>query len=236
MNKKILGIAFVLGSILILTGAGCINKSPAQNSKQENIYPPAVNQQSPNSTATEPPDDNKDSGDMCNSATEAEVPNGLAKELKSIYSEAGGEIIFSANIGQGDQVGDALMYVVKIKPTTAKLENAFKKHGYKIALSGNIMVVTKDKLALSINLVEGAECQALVMMRIDEPFNLGGTVTTGECQKMLELAQSADVRSHNIFVAMLNAQRLYNYWYMLAAKYGVTKEAITKTCKTKLGL
>jgi len=236
MNKKFLGIAFVLVSVLVLVGASCVNKSPAKDPKQTNTHPLIVGKNVPNSTATESPDKYKNSEDACSSVTEIEAPNELAKELKSIYSEAGGEIILAANIGQGTQVGDALMYVLKNKPTTERLVSAFKKHGYKIAMSvNNILVVTKDKLALSISLVEGLECQAVVLMIIDEPFNLGGAITTGECKKMLDIARTADIRYNNLFVAMLNANKLYNYWYMLAAKYGVAREVIAKICEAKLG-
>lgn len=178
---------------------------------------------------------NVNSEDICNSATATEAPNAQAKEFKSIFSEAGGEMEFIINIPQDSQTGDTFIYILKNKPTTAKLESAFKKYGYKIALSGNVLIVTKNLLNFSISLTDKGKCQEVVIMTSDEPFKLGGAVTTEECKKMWAIARLADITKNNIYISWTNTIKLYNYWYMLAAKYGVTKEAVATTCKEKLG-
>ena len=233
MKKNNFGVAFILVGVLILTGAGCVNKNPTKNSKQTDTKPLAV---VPDSITAESPDKYKNSENTCNSATEIKAPNDLAKELKLIYSEAGGEITLAANFPQDSQTGDTFVYVVKNKPTTTTLENAFKKHGYKIVMSGNILLVTKGVLNLSISMTDTGGCQQVVIMTTAEPFKLGGAVTTEECKKMLDIAHLADVRYNNMYISWSNAIKLYNYWYMLAAKYGVTREIIEKTCGTKLGI
>ena len=225
MNKKIFGIAFILTGVLVFTGVGCVNKSPADAQKQTKVNPTTnANFLIANST------------DVCNLATETEAPNAQAKELKSIFNEAGGEMKFIINIPQDSQTGDTFVYVLKNKPTTKKLESAFKKHGYKIVMSGDMMIVTKGLLNFSISLTDKGECQQVVIMTSEEPFKLGGAVTTGECKKMLEKARLADYYKNDMYTSWSNAIKLYNYWYMLAAKYGVAKEVIAKTCREKLGI
>ena len=235
MNKKIFGVIFVLAGILVFAGVGCADKSITKAPKETNTNQTANN----NPIDTNPAITNlmnADSSDLCNSAVEIEAPNALAKELKSIFNEAGGEMKFIANFPQDSQTGDTFIYLVKNKPTTAKLESAFKKHGYKIEMSGSVMVVAKKNLNFSISLTDKGECHEVVVMTLDEPFKLGGAVTTGECKKMLEIARLADYFKNDAYTSHTNAIKLYNYWYMLAAKYGVAKEVIAKTCREKLGV
>jgi len=230
MNKKIVGVAFLLVGVLIFAGAGCVKKSPAVDTqKQTGGEPVKTEQTNVEQTKTVPTD-------TCNSTTEIEPPNALAKELKSIFNEAGGDIKFIANFPKDAQTGDTYVYILKKKPTTTKLENAFKKHGYKIEMSGNIMVVSKDNLYLSVSLTDKGECQEVAIVTSDEPFKVGGAVTMAECKKMWDIAKLADYFKNDLYTSWTNTIKLYNYWYMLAAKYGVTPEALAKTCKAKLGL
>jgi len=235
MHKKLLGLTLILVGILIFMGAGCAGKQVA----------PAPTKETNTKQATDNPTQagpavtdlmNADSSGLCASATETEAPDSQAKELKTIFNEAGGEMKFLADLPQDAQTGDTYIYVLKKIPTTAKLENAFKKHGYKIELSGSLMVVSKNNLYFSISLTDKGECQEVVIMTSSEPFKLGGEVTLRECQNFLEMVRHADIRNNNMYVAWTSSIKLFNYWFMLAAKYGVTKEAIEATCKQKLGI
>ena len=150
MNKKIFGLVVILAGVLVFLGAGCANKSITKTPKEINT----------NQTANNNPADanpaianllSADSSDFCNSVAGVEAPNALAKELKLIFNEAGNETKFLANIPKDSQTGDTFIYILKNKPTTEKLENAFKKYGYKIEISGSVMVVAKNNLNFSNN-------------------------------------------------------------------------------------
>lgn len=228
MPKKIFGVAVFLVGALIFAGAGCVKNNIAGPIKEKNIVPDNNEQISTNLA-------NAGSEDICNSAKEIDPPNDLAKELKEIFTEAGGEVIIIGSIAKDSLTGDVFVFVWKKKPTMKKLEDTFKKHGYEIEISGDVLIITKGKITLSVSLADKGECDEVTIMVSDKPFKPGGTVTKEECEKMLEITKLADVRSGRPDIFFPAAIKLFHYWSMLAAKYGMTKELVADICEKMLG-
>lgn len=235
MNKKIFGIAILLTGVLIFTGAGCVKKGPAEIQKSTNATPAAtadqvnVNKANADFVAA-------NASDICNAAATAEAPNAQAKEFQAIFKEAGVEMTFLIDVPSDSKTGETFLYILKGKPVPEKLKNVFEKYGYKVTVSDNAMVATKNNLNFSINFTDKGECWQVSIMAFDGPFKPGGTVTEEECKIMWEITRRADVTKNDMYTAWTNAIKLYNYWYMLAAKYGVAPDVIAKTCRKLLGV
>jgi len=94
--------------------------------------------------------------DPYSSAQEIVVPTGsaagLASELKSIFGEVcGGAKLTTLNYNFPVQGSDMLVYVRKNKPTEEKLTSAFEKNGYEIEMPGEILIVKKGGLSLTVD-------------------------------------------------------------------------------------
>lgn len=147
MDKKIFSLVLLTG-VLVLIGAGCGNKNINNGQPaSDNAALPAA-------------DENANSTDIYRSAKEIATPNALASELKSILSEACGEVKFTAKYGGGG-IPATLVYVWKNKPTAEKLESAFKKNGYSIEVPGEALIVKKGNEVLSISWVEEMDNQEI---------------------------------------------------------------------------
>lgn len=234
MNKKFLGVAIFLVGVLIFMGAGCAKKSPSAGTQKQTDNNPAKTEQT-NGPAVANLMSAESSG-ICESATEIDPPNAQAKEIKTIFNEAGGQMKFIATLPKDSLTEETFIYVLENKPPAAKIEAAFKKHGYEIIVSDNAVLVSKNNVNLSISLADKDGCQEVVAMKVNDSFKLGGEVTQEECNKFLEIGRLADLRYNNLEVSWINTIKLYNYWYMLAAKHGVTKEEVAKVCREKLGI
>ena len=80
------------------------------------------------------------------------APTGLASELKSIFSEVCDEAkLTTLNYNFPVQGSDMLVYVWKNKPTEEKLTSAFEKNGYEIEMPGEILIVKKGGLSLTVD-------------------------------------------------------------------------------------
>ena len=215
MNKKKISIAFVLVGILVFLGVGCTNKSLTNVQKQ-----PVG-----------------DSTVLCDSAKEIKAPNDLAKELKSIFSEAGIEVKLTDNIQQDSSTGDTLVYVWKNKPDMEKLKSIFEKHGYKVEISGETLTAKKGDVILTIGLTEGLECQVINVRIINEQIKSSKKITDGEC---IEIMVDFRYSSYLLTVkndpphSLLMSKKAYDEMDMLAIKYGTTRDEIEKDCKARI--
>ncbi len=213
MNKKIFGVIFVLAGVLVFAGVGCSKNSITDTQKQTNV----------NST------------DLCDSAKEVEAPNELAKGLKKIFSEAGGEIKLINNIKQNSSAVDTLVYVWKNKPKAEKLENTFKKYGYKVEILGLIMIAKKGDITLSVSSTEGLECQEVVVNIADESINLGKTVSIVECAELMAYGSKIDPRYNDKASAYMWELKFYERMAVYEKKYGITQDELEAACNSKKG-
>lgn len=150
MNKKIFSTIFILAGVLVLTGAGCGNQNLTGVQQQANVNLPAGNQEAADkidSIATESP--NK----FYNSVEEIVAPTGLPSELKSLLSEACGEVkLTTLTYNLAGTNTDLLVYTWKNKPTEEKLMSLFKKDGYEVEmLVVGIFTATKDRSSLTVD-------------------------------------------------------------------------------------
>ncbi|MFA5128454.1 MAG: hypothetical protein WC445_00650 [Patescibacteria group bacterium] len=211
MITKISEIIFLVG-VLALVGAGCGNKNSADN--------------------REPAESGLTS--LCDSAKEMEAPSDLAKELKKIFEEAGGKVKITDSVEQDLANGETFTFVWENTPTAKDLEDAFKKHGYKIEVPGTAMVVSKNDIVLEINLTEEVECSQIIVKKTEGPFDRASRVTINECAEMKALALHADIRNHDFATAMIWGKKLYDRMIVLAAKYGISVEKLETTCEAKV--
>lgn len=106
--------------------------------------------------------------DIYGSAKEIAAPTGLASELKSILSGAcGGAKLTILNYDFPVPGADMMVYVWKNKSTEEKLISAFEKNGYEIEMPGEILMVRKGNLFLTVDWAsadreEGQEIVVLV--------------------------------------------------------------------------
>lgn len=212
MNKKFLGIMFVLAGVLIFAGAGCGDKSVTDAEKQTNTNPT----------------------DLCDSTKEAPSSNDMANEIKLILNEAGAEVKLTSDFQKDSPNEGLLVYVWEKKPTAEKIENAFRKHGYQTEISGGSLIATKINTILNISWIEEMNCKKINVMVINKTSKQKGSVTIKECAKLKVLALRADVRNHDPATATINSSILFQYWDTLAVKYNTTRDAVSKTCEAKV--
>ncbi|MFA5413040.1 MAG: hypothetical protein WC348_00665 [Patescibacteria group bacterium] len=208
MITKISEIIFLVG-LLVFVGAGCGNKNSADNE--------------------EPVE--SDSASLCDSAKEMKSPSDFAKELKEIFEEAGGKVKITDSTEQDSANGEMFTFVWENTPTAKDLEDAFKKHGYKIEVPGTAMVVSKNNIIFEFNLTEGSECAQVIVKKTEGPFNRASRVTISECAEMKALALHADVRNHDLGTAMIWAKKLFDRMAVIEAKYGISEKQLKTICE-----
>ena len=149
MNQKIKifisGFALIFGALL-LVGAGCSNKSLTDDAGNQD----ALNDGGPGVPAGE---GEEDSADVYGSAEEIATPAGLPSELKSLLSEACGEVkLTTLTYNLAGMNTDLMVYTWKNKPTEEKLMSLFKKNGYEVeTLVVGIFTATKDRSFLTVD-------------------------------------------------------------------------------------
>lgn len=204
-------IVFLLSGALIVVCAGCGNKNLANVQKQINAKP----------------------ADICGTTKEISSSNSLANELKSILDEACGEAKLTEDIKQDSPTEGTLVYVLKNKPAADKLKSAFKKHGYKIEISGESLIAAKGKTIFNISWTEEANCQKISVRITNGQNKSGGAVTVGECAELFAMAPKIDLRYNNLPAAYPWTLKFYDKMAVLEKKYGITQDDLSKACKAK---
>jgi len=169
----------------------------------------------------------------CDSAKEIEAPNDLAKELKIIFNQAGGEIKLINSIQQESSVENTLVYVWKNKPEVEKLESAFENHGYETELLGEILIAKKGEIIISVSSTGDAECQEIIVSITDESIDLGKTVSTIECAELMAYAPKIDLRYNTLDVSYPWTLKYYARMAELEEKYGITQDELVTICNAK---
>ncbi len=211
MNKRIAGVVFLAG-VLALAGVGCGDKSSTAVQK---------------SVAA-------DSAARCGPTREVAAPDALTGELKSILNEACGEIKLTVSAEDNSAAVTDLVFSCKNKLTAEKLESAFSKRGYKVEIAGESLTAKKGENALNISWTGEANCQRLgVRITHGSAVKSKGNVTTAECAELMVYARNADVRTHNVLIAMPWSIKLFDRMAELEKKYGVTQDELSKACKAK---
>ncbi|MDP1759969.1 MAG: hypothetical protein Q8L01_00660 [Candidatus Woesebacteria bacterium] len=212
MDKRIAGVVFLAG-VLVLAGVGCGDKSSTAVQKS--------------ATA--------DSADRCGPTKEVAAPDALTGELKSILNEACGEVKLIANVEDNSAAATDLVFVWRKKPTAEKLESAFKKRGYEMEIAGETLVATKGEVTLNISWTGETDCRKIGVRITNKPVvKSKGRVTTAECAEMMVYARNADVRTHNVFIAMPWSIKLFDRAAELEKKYGMTQDELSKACNAKV--
>lgn len=142
MNKKIFGIIFLAG-VLVLMGAGC--------GGNEIVSPQTGTVGGEEEAKT----------DLYGSAEEISSIDAIAGELKSILSEACGAVKLTEEYPPNPVSGHMFVYVWRDKPTAEKLESAFKKYGYTIEASGEALIVKKGDIVIPVSWVEEMDSQEI---------------------------------------------------------------------------
>lgn len=210
MNKKNIFIAFLLSGVLIVVCAGCGNKKLGDVQKQTDA----------------------NTADICGSTKEISSSNSLTNELKSIFDEACGEAKLTEDIQQDSSEG-TLVFIWKNKPEADKLESVFKKHGYKIEISGESVIAAKDNTTLNISWIEGINCRKITVRTTNGQLKSGGTVTVGECAELFAMAPKIDLRYNDLSASYPWTLKYYDKMAALEKKYGITQDELSKICKAK---
>ena len=143
--------------VLAFVSVGCAKNSPVSTTSTTKTE---------TGTPAEGIQKNGQSG-VYGSAQEIAAPTGLPGELKSIFSEACGEIkLTTLNYDFPTPGADMLVYVWKNKPTEEKLISAFEKKGYKLDSAGEILFFKKNNLIYTIDWASAdrAEGQEIVVL------------------------------------------------------------------------
>jgi len=151
MNQKIKifisGFALIFGALL-LVGAGCSNKSLTDDAGNQD----ALNDGGSGAPAGE---GEENSADIYGSVEEIAAPAGLPSELKSLLSEACGEVkLTTLTYNLAGMNTDLMVYTWKNKPTEEKLMSLFKKNGYEVeTVLGETLLAKKGNLSVNVQWV-----------------------------------------------------------------------------------
>lgn len=106
--------------------------------------------------------------DIYGSTKEVAAPTALASEMKSILSEACGEVKLSEVLKDAVSNYDIYVYVWKNTPTTEKIENALKNSGYIVEVLGEVLIANKGNLNITVSWNEEVNSQKIAVMFSNE--------------------------------------------------------------------
>ena len=138
MNKKIFCATFFMAGAIVLLGVGC------------GSVPSVVTPNTNTETGTLGGGD-EENGDIYGSAKDLVAPNALVSEVKSILSDACGQVKLTELLQDPTSKAEIWVYTWKNEPTEQKLINAFRKQGYVIDIPGEPLFVKKSDTTLVVS-------------------------------------------------------------------------------------